>query len=141
MNERSTLNHVLMIANRSNETARIESVAEKSEMKETKYRVVLVTCGTLEESRKIARAVVEKHLAACVNIVTHAVESFYMWEGKLENASEYLLVIKTKAQRLEALQKEILELHSYDTPEFVVLAIVAGAAGYLNWLGESLKDV
>ena len=109
-------------------------------MKETEYRVVLVTCGTLEESRKIARVVVEKHLAACVNIVTHAVESFYMWGGKLENASEYLLVIKTNAQRLEALQKEILELHSYDTPEFVVLPIVAGAAGYLNWLGESVKD-
>ena len=109
-------------------------------MRETEFRVVLVTCGTLEESRKIARAVVEKRLAACVNIVTHAVESFYMWEGKLENASEYLLVIKTNAQRLESLQKEILELHSYDTPEFVALPIVAGASGYLNWLGESVKD-
>jgi len=141
MNERSTLNHVLMIANRSNETARIESVAEKSEMKETKYRVVLVTCGTLEESRKIARAVVEKHLAACVNIVTHAVESFYMWEGKLENASEYLLVIKTSDERLEALKKEVLEMHSYDTPEFVALPIASGAEAYLEWLGESVKNV
>jgi periplasmic divalent cation tolerance protein len=110
-------------------------------MKETRYRVVLVTCGTLEESRKIARAMVEKHLAACVNIVTHAVESFYMWEGRLENASEYLLVMKTSEDRVAELQKAVLEMHSYDTPEFVVLPIVAGAEGYLDWVRESVKDV
>jgi len=108
-------------------------------MKETKYRVVFVTCGTLEESRKVARAVVEKHLAACVNIVTHAVESFYVWEGKLENGSEYLLVMKTSEERLEELQKAVLELHSYDTPEFIALPIVAGSHDYLTWLGESLR--
>ena len=109
-------------------------------MKETEYRVALVTCGTLEEARKIARAVVEKHLAACVNILTHAVESFYMWEGKLENSSEYLLVMKTNEQRVEALKKEVLDMHSYDTPEFVVLSIVSGATAYLDWLGESVRD-
>lgn len=109
-------------------------------MKETKYRVVLVTCGTLEEGRKIARAMVEKHVAACVNIVTHAVESFYLWEGKLENASEYLLIIKTTEERVEELKKEVLEMHSYDTPEFVVLPIVAGAEEYLKWVGESVRE-
>jgi periplasmic divalent cation tolerance protein len=109
-------------------------------MKETQYRVVLVTCGTLEESRKIARTMVEKHLAACVNIVTHAVESFYMWEGKLENGSEYLLVMKTSEERAEELKKAVLDMHSYDTPEFVVLPIVAGAEGYLKWVGESVRE-
>jgi periplasmic divalent cation tolerance protein len=84
---------------------------------------------------------VEKHLAACVNIVTHAVESFYMWEGRLENASEYLLVMKTSEDRVAELQKAVLEMHSYDTPEFVVLPIVAGAEGYLDWVRESVKDV
>jgi len=106
--------------------------------RETKYRVVLVTCATLEEARKIARGVVEKRLAACVNIVTHAVESFYTWEGKLENNSEYLLIIKTSEERLGELQKEVLRLHSYDTPEFVVMPIVAGSEEYLAWLGESV---
>jgi periplasmic divalent cation tolerance protein len=106
--------------------------------RETKFRVVLVTCATLEEARKIARGVVEKRLAACVNIVTHAVESFYRWEGKLENSSEYLLIMKTSEGRLAELQKEVMELHSYDTPEFVVLPIVAGSEEYLGWLGESL---
>ena len=108
-------------------------------MQETEYRVVLVTCGTLEESRKMARALVENRLAACVNIVTHAVESFYMWEGKLENASEYLLVIKTSEERLEELKKAVLEMHSYDTPEFVALPVVAGTEEYLKWIDESLR--
>ena len=106
--------------------------------RETKFRVVLVTCATLEEARKIARGVVEKHVAACVNIVTHAVESFYSWEGKLENTSEYLLIIKTSDEQLQPLQKEVLDLHSYDTPEFIVLPIMAGSEAYLKWLGESV---
>jgi periplasmic divalent cation tolerance protein len=106
---------------------------------ETKFRVVLVTCATLEEARKIARDVVDKRSAACVNIVTHAVESFYLWEGKLENGSEYLLIIKTTEQRLDDLQKQIVALHSYDTPEFIALPIVSGSDSYLSWLGESVS--
>jgi periplasmic divalent cation tolerance protein len=106
--------------------------------RETRFRVVLVTCATLEEARKIAREVVERKLAACVNIVTHAVESFYVWEGKLENSSEYLLIMKTSEERVEELQKEVLRLHSYEVPEFVVLPIVAGSEGYLKWLGEGV---
>ncbi len=105
--------------------------------RETRFRVVLVTCATLEEARKIARNVVERRLAACVNIVTHAVESFYAWEGKLENISEYLLMMKTTDERVEGLQREVLNLHSYDTPEFIVLPIVAGCEEYLKWLGDS----
>jgi len=107
-------------------------------MPDTRFRVVLVTCATLEEARKIARDVVEKRLAACVNIVTHAVESFYTWEGKIEDSSEYLLIMKTSEERVEELQKEVLAIHSYDTPEFVVLPIVAGSEGYLKWVGESV---
>jgi periplasmic divalent cation tolerance protein len=107
--------------------------------RETRFRVVLVTCATLEEARKMARGVVEKRLAACVNIVTHAVESFYSWEGKLENSSEYMLMMKTSEERLEDLQKEVLALHSYDTPEFIVLPIVAGSEVYLKWLGDSTE--
>ena len=109
-------------------------------VQETKYRVVLVTCATLEEARKIAREVVEKHLAACVNIVTHAVESFYTREGKLENNSEYLLMIKTSEDQLADLEKEVLTMHSYDTPEFIALPIVAGSEKYLEWLGASVKE-
>ena len=105
---------------------------------ETKVRLALVTCATLEEARKIARGVVEKHLAACVNVVNSPVESFYTWEGKHENTSEYLLIVKTTEERLGELQKEVLRLHSYDTPEFVVLPIVAGSEKYLQWLAGSV---
>jgi periplasmic divalent cation tolerance protein len=114
--------------------------AEKAKMAQgTKYRVVLVTCATLEEGRKIARGVVEKQLAACVNIVTHAVESFYTWEGKLEDSSEYLLIMKTSAECVAPLEKEVMALHSYDTPEFVVLPVVAGSEKYLQWVGDAVR--
>ena len=104
------------------------------------FRVVLVTCGTLAEARKIARSVVEKKLSACVNILTHAVESFYTWKGKVENSSECLMILKTRAERLEELQKEVLRLHSYETPEFIALTITAGSEGYLSWLSSCLTQ-
>src|SRR6516162_877448 len=120
---------------------RIQSCAEKHLMRrETKYRVVLVTCATLDEARKIAREVVEKRLAACVNIVTHAIESFYTWKEKVEDSSEYLLIIKTSTERVAELESEVLRLHSYDTPEFVVLPIVSGYEAYLSWLGASVQS-
>ena len=108
--------------------------------RETKYRVVLVTCATLDEARKIAREVVEKRLAACVNIVTHAIESFYTWKEKVEDSSEYLLIIKTSTGRVAELEREVVSMHSYDTPEFIVLPIVSGSEGYLCWLGASVES-
>ncbi len=102
-------------------------------------RIVLVTCGTLKYARRIARTVVSKRLAACVNISLSPVESFYTWKGKLEKAREYLLVMKTTAKRLAELEEEVKRLHSYDVPEFIAVPIVAGSADYLGWLQESVK--
>ena len=102
------------------------------------FRLVLVTCADLPEARKIARAVVEKRLAACVNILTIPVESIYSWKEKVENTSEHLLLIKTSVKKLAALEKEVLRLHSYDTPEFVAIALESGSAAYLAWLSEAL---
>lgn len=101
------------------------------------FRLVLVTCGSLPETRKIARAVVAKHFAACVNILTAPVESLYTWKGKLERSREHLLLIKTTAKRLTALEREVLRLHSYETPEFLVLPITAGSRAYLRWLAQN----
>jgi periplasmic divalent cation tolerance protein len=98
-----------------------------------------VTCGTLTEARRIARTVVSKRLAACVNIILSPAESFYTWKGKLKKAREYLLVMKTTAKRLADLEKEVRRLHSYDVPEFIALPIVAGSRDYLAWLQESVK--
>ena len=102
-------------------------------------RVVLVTCGSLKEARKIAVGVVGKRLAACVNIGTAAVESVYRWKGKVKTAREFLLVMKTSSARLDALEKEVKRLHSYDVPEFVVLEIAAGSKEYLQWVEESIR--
>ena len=96
-------------------------------------------CGTLTESQRIARRVVSKRLAACVNIVLSPAESFYTWKGKLEKAREYLLVMKTTAKRLVKLEREVKRLHSYDVPEFIALPISEGSAEYLSWLGDSVR--
>jgi len=99
-------------------------------------RIVLVTCGSIAEARRIGRNVVEKKLAACANIVP-GVESIYKWKGKVERAREVLVVIKTTANRLPELEREVKRTHSYDVPEFIVLPIVAGSRKYLAWLQES----
>src|SRR5438874_8095468 len=100
-------------------------------------RVVLVTCGSFAEGRKIAKAVVTKRLAACVNVVSAPVESIYRWKAKIESAKEFLLIIKTTARRLKDLEKEIMRLHSYDVPEFLVLGVDGGSRAYLEWLSEN----
>ena len=107
--------------------------------KRGQYRVVLVSCGKISEARRIARAAVVSKLAACVNILLTPVESVYRWKGKVE-AREYLLVMKTVAERLPELQRLVKRLHSYDVPEFIVLTIVDGSREYLEWLMESVKS-
>jgi periplasmic divalent cation tolerance protein len=101
-----------------------------------RYRIVLVTCGSIGEARKIGRSVVEKKLAACVNIVS-GIESTYRWKGKVERAREVLVLIKTTASRLTQLEREVKRLHSYEVPEFIVLRIAAGSKEYLAWIGAS----
>jgi periplasmic divalent cation tolerance protein len=101
-------------------------------------RIVLVSCGSLAEARRIARRAVERRLAACVNIVLGPVESVYRWKNKAETARERLLVIKTTASRLAELEREVQRLHSYELPEFVVIAADAGSQRYLAWVAESV---
>ncbi len=95
--------------------------------------VVLCTCSSLEEARRIARSLIEGRLAACVNIIP-GVESIYRWNGAVETANESLLLIKTSPERLPALQARILELHSYDVPEVIALSVGDGSEPYLAWL-------
>jgi periplasmic divalent cation tolerance protein len=101
-------------------------------------RIVMVTCGTMTEARRIARRVVSNTLAACVNIVHSPVESVYTWKGKVEEAKEYLLLMKTTAKRLAELEREVGRLHSYDVPEFIALPITEGSTKYLSWLDDSV---
>lgn len=103
-------------------------------------RVVLVTCPSLAMARKIAQSVVEKRLATCVNVLRSPVESVYTWKGKLKIAPEHLLLIKTTANRVAQLEREVKRLHTYDVPEFVALPITGGSAEYLDWLADSVDS-
>ncbi|MGB2592393.1 MAG: divalent-cation tolerance protein CutA [Candidatus Acidiferrum sp.] len=101
------------------------------------YRLVLVTCANPIQAKLIARSIVEKRLAACVNILRSPIESHYRWNGKVEKARELLLFIKTTARRLGALEREVKRLHSYELPEFLVLPIASGSKPYLDWLDQN----
>jgi periplasmic divalent cation tolerance protein len=103
----------------------------------TDKRIVLSTAGSQEEARKIAHALVERRLAACVNILP-GVESMYRWQGKVETAAEWLLVMKTTAEAFPALREALRELHSYEVPECLMLTVEDGDAAYLQWIGESV---
>lgn len=104
----------------------------------TDARIVVTTAGSKEEARKIAHGLVERKLAACVNIVPQ-VESVYRWEGKVETAEESLLVIKTTAGRFASVRDAIKELHSYELPECVAIAVESGSEKYLRWIEESVR--
>ena len=101
--------------------------------------VVLVTCGSPAEARRIAQQIVSRRLAACANVLERPVRSIYRWKGKVEKAREFLLLIKTSARRLPALEAEIKRLHSYDVPEFIALPILAGSPKYLAWLADCVS--
>jgi periplasmic divalent cation tolerance protein len=101
----------------------------------TDKRIVLTTAGSEEEAGKIARQLVERGLAACVN-VTPRVVSIYRWQGKVESAQEWLLIIKTTAARFPAVRDSIRELHSYELPECIALSVEDGSLPYLKWLEE-----
>ncbi len=100
--------------------------------------VVFVTCGSEEEALKIANALVEDHLAACVNLVA-PIRSLYRWEGKIWDEKEWLLIVKTQKHRFETLEKKVKSLHSYSVPEIISVPITDGSSAYLNWIGENIR--
>jgi periplasmic divalent cation tolerance protein len=102
--------------------------------------VGLVTCSSRAEARKVARAVLTKRLAACVNIVT-GLESHYWWRGKIESARECLLLIKTTRGRTAAVTRTVKAAHSYEVPEIIFLPILAGERRYLGWLRSAVAKI
>jgi periplasmic divalent cation tolerance protein len=106
-------------------------------MQAREARVVLVTTPDETVARTLARALVEERLAACGNIVP-AITSIFSWQGAVQQEAEALLVLKTSAERVEALRARVVELHPYDVPEVLSLAVDAGNQPYLDWLGGCL---
>ena len=103
----------------------------------TDARLVLTTAASIEEARSLGRTLVEEGLAACATLVP-AVESIYRWQGKVESASETLLLLKTTVPHLTARESRLLALHAYDTPEILVLPVDSGSEAYLGWMRASL---
>jgi periplasmic divalent cation tolerance protein len=102
------------------------------------FAVALVTAPDLKTARKLASATLKARLVACVNLVPR-IESHYWWQGRRERGSEVLLICKTTRARLAALEKLILRLHPYDTAEFIVLPLHAGAERYLRWIAANVE--
>ena len=101
--------------------------------------VVLSTCSGEEEGERLARELVENRVAACVNVLPR-LRSFYRWQGKVEDATECLLLIKSSRSRFDALRAALEKAHSYEVPEILALSVVDGSANYLNWLDENLEQ-
>ena len=103
-----------------------------------KFALVLVTAPDLKAARRLAQAALKSRLAACANLIPR-IESHYWWQGRLERSAEVLVLFKTSAPRLSALEKCILAHHPYDTPEFLVVALSKGNERYLTWLAQSAR--
>jgi len=101
--------------------------------------VVLSACGSAEEAKRLASSLVESRLAACVNILPGA-HSIYRWKGVVEEADEWILVIKTRRALIERLIAELQQLHSYELPEVLALPAVDGLDRYLAWIDEQTAD-
>lgn len=99
--------------------------------------VVFITASNEDEAAKIARAIVEARLAGCVNIIKN-IRSIYSWQGKIEDDSEAMMVVKTQKHLFDKLSQKVKELHSYITPEIIALPIVDGSEDYLKWLGDTV---
>lgn len=101
------------------------------------HLLCLITVPTADEASRIARALVDERLAACVNVVS-GVHSVYRWGGAVEEADEVLLMVKTTGAGFERLRDRVLALHSYHVPEIIALPVERGHLDYLEWIRESV---
>jgi periplasmic divalent cation tolerance protein len=101
-------------------------------------RIVITTAASAEEANRIGRTLVEERMAACVTLLP-PVHSIYRWRDELEAANETMLLIKTTVDQLPVLENRLRELHSYQTPEFLVIPVESGSHAYLDWLKASMR--
>ena len=101
--------------------------------------VVLSTCDSEEKAVAVARALVEERVAACVNVIPGA-RSIYHWQGQVEDASEWVLVIKSRRDLFDRLKEALARVHSYEVPEVIALPVVDGSEAYLTWLDRELSS-
>ncbi len=101
------------------------------------FSIVYITAGDMDEARKIGRKLVEGHLAACANIFP--ITSIFRWKGKIDEANEFGIIVKTKTEKVKEIEKRVKELHSYEVPCVVSFRIYEGSSDYLKWIEDSVK--
>jgi periplasmic divalent cation tolerance protein len=101
--------------------------------------VVLITCRSTGQARRIARALVTARLAACGNVLEAPVRSIYRWKGRIESAKEFLLILKTTRKHFAAIGQAVRRLHTYEVPEIIAVPIAKGARDYLAWISGSVS--
>ncbi len=104
------------------------------------YNVVMITASSKDEALKIVRQLLDDRLIACANIVG-PVSSLFWWKGKIDEATEFLVFMKSREELFQTLSERVKKLHSYEVPEIIALPIIAGSPSYLKWLDDSLKLV
>ncbi len=102
-------------------------------------RIVITTVGSVDEAKRLGYALIEQRLAACSTLLP-SVHSIYRWQGKIESSDETMLLIKTTLGQLPLLEARLCEMHSYETPEILVLPVESGGRSYLDWLQASLRS-
>ncbi len=103
------------------------------------FLVIYITCPSYKEAERLSRLLLQEKLAACCNIIK-SVKSLFLWKGKVDEAEESLMIVKTQQSRLDALVQFVQNHHPYDVPEIIAMPIVGGAQDYLNWLKEETTD-
>lgn len=113
------------------------NLLEKIKRMKTKYALIMTTTNTKKNAKKIIYALLKKKIAACIQLFP--IESFYTWEGKVDNDKEFILFIKSKARLYNQIEKTILKKHTYTTPEIIQVPIKKGARAYFSWIEEVTK--
>ena len=103
-----------------------------------RFAVLMVTCASSKEARSISEALVGKRLAACVNIIS-GVNSVFRWKGKIENAEEFLLLVKARRTDFKKIETAVKKIHSYTVPEIIAMPVVAGSKDYLDWVEKETR--
>jgi periplasmic divalent cation tolerance protein len=103
------------------------------------YCVTIITCPSPKEAAKVKSLLLDNHLVACVNIIK-GVSSFFWWQGKVDSASEVMLLAKTTRAKFKEVVRRVTEVHPYDVPEIIAVPIIGGNKPYLDWIDDNLKS-
>jgi len=116
----------------------LENLRLSKKRSKMEYIVIFITVPSIDIGQQIADKLVEEKLAACVNI-TSKINSVYFWQGNIEKDDEFLLIIKSRKDKFEKLEKTVKKIHPYSVPEIIAMPIVLGSKDYLNWIDETLN--